>query len=361
MNLLHICSITNDKTSGISNVVPEHFINQKQLANVALLNCNDIQIDKLEKEKNVFYYNEINKNINNLPEPFNCPDLVIFHGIYILQYITIYKAILKKNIPYIIIPHGSLTKDAQNIKKLKKKLGNFFGFNEFVKNSKSIQYLSNSEMKMSNKFNHNNFIIGNGMSMPAIQKKEFSKECIKLVYVGRYAVYHKGLDILLDGCKIAYDNMIINKIELNLFGSGNDGKDYIKEMVSKRNLEKVVKVNGPIFDNQKLTEIVKNDVFIQTSRLEGQPLGVMEAMSLGMPVIVSEGTTFAGIVQDNECGFVCSTPDEIGILLSSLKLEKEQFIKLGENSRKFAMNTFTWNIIADKSIKKYKELIKDAG
>lgn len=113
MNLLHVCSITNNKTSGISNVVPEHFINQSKFVKVALLNCNNTQIERLKSEKNVFYYNEINKNIDNLPKPFNCPDLVVFHGIYISQYISIYNKILKKDIPYIIIPHGSLTKDAK--------------------------------------------------------------------------------------------------------------------------------------------------------------------------------------------------------------------------------------------------------
>ena len=64
MNLLHVCSITNNKTSGISNVVPEHFINQSKFVKVALLNCNNTQIERLKSEKNVFYYNEINKNID---------------------------------------------------------------------------------------------------------------------------------------------------------------------------------------------------------------------------------------------------------------------------------------------------------
>ena len=85
MNLLHICSITNNKTSGISNVVPDHFINQKKHENVALLNCNKTRIERLKREKNVFYLDKI-KNFDKLPKPFNHPDLVIFHGIYFFQY-----------------------------------------------------------------------------------------------------------------------------------------------------------------------------------------------------------------------------------------------------------------------------------
>ena len=176
----------------------------------------------------------------------------------------------------------------------------------------------------------------------------------------RQAVYHKGLDILLDGCKKAYKNMIINKIEVNLYGAGNEGENHIREMIKKRNLERVVKAHGPVFDNQKIAEIIKNDIFIQTSRLEGQPLGIMEAMALGMPVIVSEGTTFGSIVQSNECGLVCSTPDEVSTILNELKKESKHFFKFGKNSRKYIENNLTWDTIASKSVKKYKELIKDA-
>ena len=336
MNLLHVCSITNNKTSGISNVVPEHFINQSKFVKVALLNCNNTQIERLKSEKNVFYYNEINKNIDNLPKPFNCPDLVVFHGIYISQYISIYKKILKKV------------------------FGNLVLFNRFIKKAKAIQYLSEIEQKMSSDFKNDSFIMGNGIYTPSLKKEKFSENCIKLVYVGRYAVYHKGLDILLDGCKKAYKNMIINKIEVNLYGAGNEGENHIREMIKKRNLERVVKAHGPVFDNQKIAEIIKNDIFIQTSRLEGQPLGIMEAMALGMPVIVSEGTTFGSIVQSNECGLVCSTPDEVSTILNELKKESKHFLKFGKNSRKYIENNLTWNTIASKSVKKYKELIKDA-
>lgn len=51
----------------------------------------------------------------------------------------------------------------------------------------------------------------------------------------------------------------------------------------------------------------------------------MEAMALGMPVIVSEGTTFGSIVQSNECGLVCSTPDEVSTILNELKKESKHF------------------------------------
>ena len=53
------------------------------------------------------------------------------------------------NIPYIIIPRGSLTTSAQSIKPIKKKIGNILCFNSFVKKSVAIQYLTLDEYKTS--------------------------------------------------------------------------------------------------------------------------------------------------------------------------------------------------------------------
>ena len=50
MNILHICSISNNKASGMSNVIPYHFIYQKKYENVALLNCNKTKIELLNNK-----------------------------------------------------------------------------------------------------------------------------------------------------------------------------------------------------------------------------------------------------------------------------------------------------------------------
>ncbi len=358
MNLLHVCAITNNKTSGISNVVPEHFINQQNLANVAILNCNNEYITRLENQKNVYYYKDYN-NISILPKPFNKPDIVIFHGIYIFKYIGLYKYCKKNNIPYVIIPHGSLTEDAQKIKPLKKLFGNIFFFNKFIMNCESIQYLSENEEKMSSNYKHNSFVLGNGMIEPNFEKESFSKKGLKLVYVGRYAIYHKGLDILIKGCLLSKDIMKKNNIKICLYGSGNDGIDKVKNLVLKNGVNDIISVNGPIFDDNKTKTILENDFFVQLSRLEGQPLGIMEAMFLGMPIICSEGTTFGDIVRKSECGYVCSTPEEFAKLIVNISMNEKVLKEMSKSSKYNAKKMFSWEIVAHDTIKKYKEIIRN--
>ncbi|WP_432708431.1 hypothetical protein, partial [Pedobacter sp.] len=52
-NVLHICNLNNNKSNGISHIVPEHFLNQQRYANVGIINCNDMIIEKLIGKNNV--------------------------------------------------------------------------------------------------------------------------------------------------------------------------------------------------------------------------------------------------------------------------------------------------------------------
>lgn len=356
MNILHICSISNDKTSGISNVVPEHFLHQKEYANIGLLNCNKTKIEKLKNEKNVFYVEDIHSNIANLPRPFNNPDLVVFHGIYIPKYIKLSRYLKKKKIKYIIIPHGSLTENAQNIKHLKKKLGNLCMFNKFIYEAISVQYLSLNEKENSKAFKTKSFVSGNGIDIPNIKKQTFSDKGLKLIYVGRYAIYTKGLDILIELIKNNYRFMLDNSIILDLYGSNGDGKEKLKKSVLENNVFDVVKVNDAIFDLDKQKKLINHDIFIQLSRHEGQPLGIMEAMSLGIPVILSEGTSFGNIISDNNCGIMFKSEDEFIKKLKFLLKNRKELITMSNNAYDYSLKYLSWKTIAKKTIKTYEKI-----
>lgn len=104
-------------------------------------------------------------------------------------------------------------------------------------------------------------------------------------------------------------------------------KNHIREMI-KRNLERVVKAHGPVFDNQKIAEIIKNDIFIQTSRLEELTIGNNGSNGLRNAGYSKWGTTFGSIVQSNECGLVCSTQMKVSTILNELKKRIKTFLNL---------------------------------
>ena len=47
----------------------------------------------------------------------------------------------------------------------------------------------------------------------------------------------------------------------------------------------VVKLNREIDEEEKRQILLDTDVFIQTSRFEGMPMGILEALSYGLPCL----------------------------------------------------------------------------
>ena len=50
----------------------------------------------------------------------------------------------------------------------------------------------------------------------------------------------------------------------------------------------IVKLHDPVFGEEKINTLLKSDIFIQLSRKEGLPLGILETMNAGLPVILTE-------------------------------------------------------------------------
>lgn len=363
INVLHIASIDNRKTAGTSVAVPQCVLSQNDSDkfNVSFFNCSEVKIDCLKQIKYNFYKNGV--NISSIIKEVR-PDIVVFHELYKPYYLKIYKYLLKHEIPYIIIPHGGMSVTAQNFKALKKKVANAILFNSFFKGAKAIQYLSISEMNVSKFSNLNCYVLGNGIyNIPTSnlylsgESNDHNNRLLKLVYVGRYDYYIKGLDQLLKAAILLKQNQI-DDIEINLYGSGIDEK-LIFEFIKENDLAKYVKLNGPIYDEKKRKEILKNDVFVQVSRTEGQPLGVMEAMCLGMPILVSEGTGFKDIINKNKIGMICKTDFmDICDKIICLKNKKEKLEMYSKNSYLYALNNYDWSTIANEAFEKYKSIIE---
>lgn len=363
ITILHVCGINNDKFNGVSVVVPEHFRYQSEIATVGLLNCTSIEIEKLSDCNNVFMYSDY-KKIEKLPEPFNKPDVVVFHEVYKPQYLFLYRYLIKNKIPYIVVPHGCLTKGAQNTKKIKKKICNFLVFDKFLKNAKAIQYLSQKEYEMSLIKNKNHYILGNGSSdipennLYKIRKRK--NKGFNFVYVGRYDYLIKGLDQLLEACSLIKKEMLKNNIKINLYGFGDEESvRKISDHIRNANLSKVVKLNGAVYGEEKRKFILKNDVFIQVSRTEGQPLGIIEAMTLGMPILVSEGTGFKDIVDKYKVGMCTKCiSTKIGKTILKIYKENKKLNKFSENSFNYASKQYSWPIIVKKNVRIYYAIIK---
>ena len=358
--ILHIGYCPDNKASGVAVAIPNHLVHQAKLSQlkIGFLNLCDNRNLNL-KNVSIFSFEKY-KNLKSLPEPFSSPNLIVFHEIYRTPFLNLSKEAKSKKIPYVIIPHGGLTNGAQKQSFLKKKLGNILLFNNYIYSAAAIQFLSLSEKERSKRFIKNQYIIvsGSGVVIPDVKYKVHNH--LKFVFIGRYDIYYKGLDVLLPSVyKIAKD-LEKESVTIELYGVGNKkDENYIKTYLEKHNMSKICKVNGPIFGKDKDLVLSNTDIFIQPSRSEGQPLGIIEALSYGIPVIVTPGTGMADDAKKYNFGYAVDFDvDELSKTILFAVSKRDKLYILSKNARKFAKTNFDWIEIEKNLLKEYYNVLR---
>tara|TARA_Y100000590_G_scaffold454369_1_gene601089 strand:- start:2982 stop:4076 length:1095 start_codon:yes stop_codon:yes gene_type:complete len=107
---------------------------------------------------------------------------------------------------------------------------------------------------------------------------------LKLINVGNL-IEQKNQKLLLSIIRKLKDQNI--EVSLEILGEGElreELTDHIKEL----ELEKNVKLLGFITKEVYLKTLKSADIFVLTSKFEGMPLSILEAMSVGLPVIAND-------------------------------------------------------------------------
>lgn len=353
MVFLHITAINNELTSGVDVAVSQHIQAHSFSEEVAVVNINNTPMNFARTQ---FEYRS-DFDLNTLPSPFSAPDLVVFHNVYYIQYITISRMLQKRGIPYIIIPHGALAATAQRKKWLKKAAANVLFFNRFFRSAAAIQFLSEREMSVS-KYNTKGFIGPNGINLPDVTGEAKQRDSIRIVYIGRMEIHIKGLDLMIEAIGKCRELFAENRVRLELYGPDcQEGHTIIRALITKHKVAEYVTLHDAVVGEEKRRVLLDSDMFIQTSRTEGMPMGLLEALSYGLPCIVTEGTSLGGIIRKYDAGWVADTKSTcIAEAIAKAVESRSLWCEKSKQARRLVFENYNWEKVVTDTVREYKSI-----
>ena len=167
---------------------------------------------------------------------------------------------------------------------------------------------------------------------------------IRMISVGSVS-YRKGYDLLIKSlAKINYSNL-----KLDIIGDGPNYEEY-QNLVRKLNLNNVIKFLGR---KENVIELLKNyDCFILTSRDEGLPIAIIEAMSKGLPILATDVGGVSELIREN--GYLMQPNIEnITSTLNKFLKDRDKIKNMSDNSKILFKEKFSFNSM----IKNYSDLI----
>ncbi|WP_407856511.1 glycosyltransferase [Enterococcus hailinensis] len=203
--------------------------------------------------------------------------------------------------------------------------------------------LTHEDLSAYQKFNKKTVCIYNPVTMKVKGKADLNKKNIS--FLSRVAVQHKGLDYLAE-----ISSMLPKEWTIKFGGNGNKKENetfnnYIEKYNSKKNIDLLGALDE--FGVKKVFE--NSSIYLMTSRWEGMPLVLAEAMSFGLPIIAFDQTGSREVLGNGKYGIIVEQGNinemnsQLKRLISSKEL-REEFSK----KSLIRINDFNIELIARK-------------
>ena len=155
-----------------------------------------------------------------------------------------------------------------------------------------------------------------------------SVEYKKFLAIGRFSPKHKGFDLLIKAfAKFSQTN---NDWMLEIVGEGEEENMYM-QLIAEHHLEQRVKICP--FTNDIQRHYAGASVYVLSSRWEGQPLVLVEAMAHGLPIVSSDLPVAKELLEGRHCStfFKCGDIDDISLALQRMSSTTE-WADMSENA-----------------------------
>lgn len=210
------------------------------------------------------------------------------------------------------------------------------------------------------RYKHKILHIPNGVDVPRggepIHKSKRDKQEFRILAVGSL-IPRKDFATLIRA--VSESNQKKN-ISVKIIGDGFE-KLMLEKLIRDSNMEDRITLAGVLQHDEVLEQMRRSDLFILTSRSEGRPNVLLEAMATGLPVICSDIEGVRELIDNNQNGLLFEKGNHIELTqkIEFLLSDSKQRVNLGINAtKKISESGLTWQSSAEQYFQLYKRIVK---
>jgi len=164
---------------------------------------------------------------------------------------------------------------------------------------------------------------------------------------------HYGVDCVLRAFALIQQQ--IPEASLTVVGNGRQ-RQALETLESELNLQHTT-FTGRIEHDDIYKHYSASDIFLNASRVDNQPLSIIEAFACGLPVVTSNAGGIPYIVTNEQTGFVVPVDDCAALANRALELlTRQDYASAMVQRARAECARYTWEVICDQWLHLYRDL-----
>jgi glycosyltransferase involved in cell wall biosynthesis len=149
-------------------------------------------------------------------------------------------------------------------------------------------------------------------------------------------------------------------VKLAIVGGSSHTEEYVERLQRLAAADDRIVLTGPVY-GAGTDRLFRNAMgYVMPSLLEGLPLALLEAISYGLPLVVSDIEPHLEVVGVSGPGkrvFTAGDLDDLARQLKALVADPEGERQAAEALRSRVLHEYSWDRIADRTEALYRELL----
>ncbi len=296
----------------------------------------------------------------SLKEMIRNTDGVHIHGIWETHCATTARLATACKRPYIVSAHGMLDRWALRQKRFKKALYATLIESGNLRNAACLRALTTTEVADYRRIGLTNpiAVVPGAISMPPQARPDLFFESHPelrgrrlMLFLGRLH-QKKGLEMLVR----AWSAVRSRDAHLVIAGPDSDGTlENIERLVSELGVGDRVTFCGMLAGAAKWSALAAASLFVLPSFSEGFSVAVLEALGMGIPVIVTRPCNLPEVAETG-CGWI-TEPEQSRLeeaLREALDLPDSDLARMGEAGKRLVESRFIWPVVSHQMAEVYR-------